>query len=78
MICTGVQFHRQVGQILWDDPQGYILAKGGVIKMALQSNEAIGCCALLKVSAALRLSNFVTGQDILWLQMYSPGLFCFI
>ena len=32
-----------------EDPQGKILAKGGVIFMALQDGEAVGCAALLKM-----------------------------
>lgn len=33
-----------------DDPEGYILAKGGFIFMALWEGEAVGACALIKVN----------------------------
>jgi GNAT superfamily N-acetyltransferase len=32
------------------DPDGYIIAPGGYIVMAMKDGEAVGCCALLKMS----------------------------
>jgi GNAT superfamily N-acetyltransferase len=36
-----------------DDPEGYILAKGGYIFMALWEGEIVGACALIKVNERL-------------------------
>lgn len=33
-----------------DDPQGYILDKGGYIAVALYNEEPVGVCALIKVN----------------------------
>jgi GNAT superfamily N-acetyltransferase len=33
-----------------NDPEGYILSKGGYIFIALWEGEPIGCCALIKVN----------------------------
>jgi len=35
-----------------DDPEGYILSKGGSILIALYNNEPVGVCALIKMEDA--------------------------
>ncbi len=53
-----------------DDPEGYILSKGGFIFMALWEGEAVGACALIKVSeqvfelAKMAVDDKVQGKGI--------------
>jgi len=58
-----------------DDPQGYILDKGGYIAVALYNEEPVGVCALIKVNgkaygfelAKMAVSPKVQGKNIGWL-----------
>jgi len=58
-----------------DDPQGYILDKGGYILVALFHNEAVGVCALMRMNdgehdfelAKMAVSPAVQGKSIGWL-----------
>lgn len=53
-----------------DDPEGYILEKGGYIFMALWEGVAVGTCALIKVSphvfelAKMAVSDAAQGRGI--------------
>ena len=58
-----------------DDPQGYILDKGGYILVALYEGEPVGVCALIKMNdpdydyelAKMAVSPAVQGKSIGWL-----------
>lgn len=58
-----------------DDPQGYILNKGGYILVALYKGEPVGVCALIKMNdpdydyelAKMAVSPAVQGKSIGWL-----------
>lgn len=58
-----------------DDPQGYILDKGGYILVALYQGEPVGVCALIKMNdpdydyelAKMAVSPAVQGKSIGWL-----------
>ncbi len=58
-----------------DDPQGYILDKGGSILVALFNNEAVGVCALMAMNdgvhdfelAKMAVSPAAQGKSIGWL-----------
>jgi DNA-binding MarR family transcriptional regulator/GNAT superfamily N-acetyltransferase len=58
-----------------DDPEGYILNKGGYIFVALYNNEPVGVCALLKMEnheyeyelAKMAVSPKEQGKNIGWL-----------
>jgi len=58
-----------------DDPQGYILDKGGYILVALFHNEPVGVCALMRMNdgehdfelAKMAVSPAVQGKSIGWL-----------
>jgi DNA-binding MarR family transcriptional regulator/GNAT superfamily N-acetyltransferase len=58
-----------------DDPEGYILKKGGYIFVALYNNEPVGVCALLKMEnhayeyelAKMAVSPKAQGKNIGWL-----------
>ena len=58
-----------------DDPQGYILDKGGYIMVALYEGEPVGVCALIKMDdpdydyelAKMAVSPAVQGKSIGWL-----------
>ena len=58
-----------------DNPQGYILDKGGHILVALYNNEPVGVCALIKMDdpeydfelAKMAVSPTVQGKNIGWL-----------
>jgi DNA-binding MarR family transcriptional regulator/GNAT superfamily N-acetyltransferase len=58
-----------------DDPQGYILKKGGHILVALYNNEPVGVCALIKMEsdlydfelAKMAVSPKAQGKNIGWL-----------
>jgi len=58
-----------------DDPQGYILDKGGYILVALYKGEPVGVCALIKMNdpdydyelAKMAVSPLVQGKSIGWL-----------
>jgi DNA-binding MarR family transcriptional regulator/predicted GNAT family N-acyltransferase len=58
-----------------DDPQGYILNRGGHILVALVNNEPVGVCALLKMDdgkhdfelAKMAVSPHAQGKNIGWL-----------
>src|ERR1700754_192643 len=58
-----------------DNPQGYILDKGGHILVALYNNEPVGVCALIKMDdseydfelAKMAFSPTVQGKNIGWL-----------
>lgn len=58
-----------------DDPQGYILDKGGHILVALFHDEAVGVCALMRMNdgehdfelAKMAVSPAVQGKSIGWL-----------
>ncbi len=58
-----------------DNPQSYILDKGGYIIMALYNNEPVGTCALIKMEhekydyelAKMAVSPKVQGKGIGWL-----------
>jgi DNA-binding MarR family transcriptional regulator/predicted GNAT family N-acyltransferase len=58
-----------------DDPDGYILRKGGHILVALINNEPVGVCALLKINAGeydfelakMAVSPRAQGRNIGWL-----------
>jgi len=53
-----------------NDPEGYILAKGGFIFMALWEGEPVGACALIKINqrvfelAKMAVSDKVQGKGI--------------
>ena len=55
-----------------DDPQGYILDKGGAILIALMDEKPIGTCALIKMEeevyelAKMAVSPEAQGQKIGW------------
>jgi len=58
-----------------DNPQGYILNKGGHILVAIHNNEAVGVCALIKMNdpeydfemAKMAVSPAMRGKNIGWL-----------
>jgi len=58
-----------------DDPEGYILKKGGCIIVALYDNEPVGVCALIKMNdpdydfelAKMAVSPRAQGKNIGWL-----------
>jgi GNAT superfamily N-acetyltransferase len=58
-----------------DDPQGYILNRGGHILVALVNNVPVGVCALLKMDdgehdfelAKMAVSPHAQGKNIGWL-----------
>ncbi len=58
-----------------EDPEGYILKKGGHISVALYKNEPVGVCALIKMNdgefdyelAKMAVSPDVQGKGIGWL-----------
>jgi DNA-binding MarR family transcriptional regulator/N-acetylglutamate synthase-like GNAT family acetyltransferase len=58
-----------------DDPEGYILQKGGHIIVALYKGEPVGVCALIKMKddeydfelAKMAVSPLVQGRNIGWL-----------
>jgi DNA-binding MarR family transcriptional regulator/predicted GNAT family N-acyltransferase len=58
-----------------DDPQGYILKKGGHILVALYNDEPVGVCALIKMDdpeydfelAKMAVSPTMQGKNIGWL-----------
>jgi len=58
-----------------DNPQGYILGKGGFILVALYNNEPVGVCALIKMNdpdydfelAKMAVSPLMQGKNIGWL-----------
>lgn len=53
-----------------DDPEGYILAKGGFIFMALWEGEVVGACALIRINqrvfelAKMAVADKVQGKGI--------------
>ncbi len=57
-----------------DDPEGYIIAKGGYVFMALLDKEPVGACALIKMNdplydfelAKMAVSPKVQGKNIGW------------
>ncbi len=58
-----------------DDPEGYILEKGGHIVVAILDNEPVGVCALIKMNdpqydyelAKMAVSSAMRGKNIGWL-----------
>jgi GNAT superfamily N-acetyltransferase len=58
-----------------NDPEGYILQKGGHILVALYNNEPVGVCALIKMDdgeydfelAKMAVSPKARGKNIGWL-----------